>query len=346
MPEIAIDAVQLRLDRIFAEALERADAFGPDYVELWRRLEAASTGGKRARPALVLAAYEAFGGADPEAATALAAAFELLHTAFLIHDDIIDGDEFRRGAPNVAGAFATRARARGVESGRAREWGTAAALLAGDLALSLAHRLVASLDVPAEVRMRLLEIIDRAVFVSAAGELADVAGAINTPPLSEVIATLERKTAVYSCEAPLQAGAVLAGAGEREISALGRFGRFAGIAFQLTDDLLGVFGDGAVTGKSVLADLRAGKATTLLAHAATTDSWAAISALIGDPSLEEDAAAVVREHLHLCGADAETQRLAEQYAALAVAELAASELPETLADELAEFASSAVSRAR
>ena len=142
------------------------------------------------------------------------------------------------------------------------------------------------------------------MFVSAAGELADVvhAGSPEPPEVGRVLATLEQKTAVYSFECPLTAGAVLAGASEGAIGALARYGRLVGVAFQITDDILGVFGDPAVTGKSTASDLREGKQTALTAHAATTDAWPAISARLGDPELDDAAADVLRSALLDCGA--------------------------------------------
>ena len=92
------------LERFFSLAKNRASAFGAQYVELWNALEANSTGGKRFRPRMVMAAYQALGGTDQEAAAYVGAAFELLHTALFVHDDVIDNDFVRRGAPNISGS--------------------------------------------------------------------------------------------------------------------------------------------------------------------------------------------------------------------------------------------------
>ncbi|WP_419818817.1 polyprenyl synthetase family protein [Glaciibacter flavus] len=348
MLDVVLSPLQEELDRYFAAARLRASDYGEHYVELWDRLEQASAGGKRARPALVLTAHRHLGGSDERAAVQLALAFELLHTAFLIHDDVIDHDDTRRGVPTLIGAFTERGVSAGVDRGSSQNWGEAAALLAGDLALSHAHRLVAQVRTDAETRDQLLDILDRAVFISAAGELSDVTNSATrgSLPVSDVLATLERKTAVYSCEAPLQAGAVLAGAGEEDVATLGRYGRLVGVAFQLTDDILGVFGEEATTGKSAHADLREGKHTTLIAHAATTDAWPDIAPHIGDPELTAERAAVVRERLRECGALDDTLRLARGHAELAKAELSASALPPALTAQLAVFADRAVERVR
>jgi geranylgeranyl diphosphate synthase type II len=340
--------IETELARFFAAARLRASDYGEHYVALWDCLERASSGGKRVRPALVLAAYTGFGGRDPALVAPVAVSFELLHTAFLIHDDVIDRDLTRRGEANIAGRFNDRALANGAAADQAGVWATAAAILAGDLALSEAHRALAKLPVDVPTRLRLLDLLDRAVFVSAAGELADVTNSSARHPLSvaEVITTLENKTAVYSFEAPLQTGAVLAGASAEAIRLLGRYGRFVGVAFQLTDDLLGVFGDPAQTGKSVTADLREGKQTALIAHAGGTESWSLIAPYLGKVDLTDEEADRAREHLRACGAKAAAEKLASDHARLAVDALDPAIIPAELRATLIELADTAVNRAR
>ncbi|HYI33564.1 MAG TPA: polyprenyl synthetase family protein [Glaciibacter sp.] len=348
MTEITTATLETELTRFFAAARLRASDYGPHYVALWDALEGSSTGGKRVRPALVLAAYAGFDGRNSAVVTPVAMSFELLHTAFTIHDDVIDRDLARRGVPNIAGQFAQRAVAHGVGEGQAQVWATTAAILAGDLALSEAHRSLAILPAPAPVRARLLDLLDRSVFVSAAGELSDVTNTASDGPLAveDVLSTLEQKTAVYSFEAPLQAGAILAGAPEDSVDILGRFGRLVGVAFQLADDILGVFGDEALTGKSALADLREGKQTALVAHAGTTTAWKSIAPFIGKADLSEEEAERVRVDLRACGALQAAQTLAGDHAREAVALLDTPAIPAGLRLTLADLADSAVNRCR
>jgi geranylgeranyl diphosphate synthase, type II len=340
--------VETELQRFFAASRLRASDYGDHYLALWDTLAVASAGGKRVRPALVLAAYAGFGGQDTAIAIRVAVACELLHTAFIIHDDLIDGDLTRRGVPNVAGTFASRARENGADDRRSSTWATAAGILAGDLALSEAHRTLGMLDIDSGIRVQLLDLLDRAVFVSAAGELADVTNAATSQPasLDSVLATLEHKTAIYSFEAPLLAGAILAGAPAEALDAVGRFGRLIGVAFQLTDDTLGVFGDPAKTGKSVLADLREGKLTALVAHARTTECWPTIAPYIGDADLDETGAELVRAHLRACGAAQLAEDLTHSYANRAIESLDTPAVPEALRSSLTLLAETAVSRCR
>ncbi|BDZ53342.1 polyprenyl synthetase family protein [Agromyces marinus] len=348
MPERLDADVDEGLRVFFAEARLRAGAYGSHYAALWESIEHQSSGGKRIRPGLVWSAYRGFGGVDRTVVTGVALAFELLHTAFLIHDDLIDRDTVRRGVPNVAGRFAARATEFGGDARASEVWGATAAVLAGDLALSRAHREIAILPIGDDRRRALLDILDHAVFVSAAGELADVVSSLHgsTPELEGVLAMLEQKTAVYSFEAPLSAGAVLAGAPASAVAALGRFGRLAGVAFQITDDVLGVFGDPVSTGKSASADLREGKRTALIAHAAATTAWPEIRDRLGDPALDDAGASALRERLRGCGALDAAVASAAEHVTLALHELEGAEVPLQLRSELAGFAQQAIGRVR
>ena len=348
MPELIAAGVETELQRYLAAARLRASDYGAHYVALWDALAQASHGGKRARPALVLAAYTGFGGSDLELALPVAVSFELLHTAFIIHDDVIDRDLTRRGSPNVAGEFTLRAVRHGASIDQARVWATTAAILAGDLALSEAHRAIATLPVAARIRGRLLDLLDRAIFVTAAGELADVTNTVERQPvtMAEILTTLEQKTALYSFEAPLQAGAILAGAPPRALDDLSRYGRLVGVAFQLADDVLGVFGDPAVTGKSALSDLREGKLTALIAHARTTDAWPKIAPLIGTGTTTESEAELVRAHLRACGAVRAVDEVAADHVRRAIDALDSTNVPEALRQTLTGLAATATDRQR
>src|SRR5690606_8628901 len=146
----------------------------PEHRELWSALADAAEGGKRLRPALFHSVYLALGGRESAVAAKVAAALELLHTALVVHDDVIDGDDVRRGTPNVVGVFARRARERGHDAERAIHYGQSAAILAGDLALAGAVRTLALSGAESATVARMLDLLDRAIHLSAAGELADV----------------------------------------------------------------------------------------------------------------------------------------------------------------------------
>ena len=280
------------LCRLLDAGRVRAQAIDPDHALLWSALADAAEGGKRFRPALLISTHDALGGDECCAAVEVGAALELLHTAFVIHDDVIDGDHARRGRPNVSGTFRARALGAGATAHEADAYGRTAAILAGDLALTTTMRTVATCGASADVVDRLLDLFDAALHTTAAGELADVRLTLDLAPASlEESVTMEaNKTGAYSFALPLQAGAVLAGADEATIARLGEAGHVLGIAFQLVDDLIGVFGDSSLSGKSSTSDLRCRKQTPLLVHARSTAQWDQICLHLGRDLADEELA--------------------------------------------------------
>jgi geranylgeranyl diphosphate synthase type II len=324
--------VAAALSELLGRGVTQGQSLGAGYRRLWAELATATEDGKRLRPALLEASYRAWGGTDAHAFSMIGAAIELLHTAFVIHDDVIDDDDRRRGRLNVSGSHAAEARARGVEDGRAREYGAAAGILAGDLALAAALRAVATCAVPTGTVRRLLDLFDTALHTTAAGELDDVrlSLGLDAASVEETLTMAERKTAVYSFALPLQAAAVLADLPEPTVQAAGEVGRLLGTAFQLVDDLQGVFGDPAETGKSTLSDLRAGKQTSLIVHARTTDRWDEVAPFIGDATITEVEGRRVRDLLDSSGSHAFVQTLACQCALDALTLSLRSGLPRAL----------------
>ncbi len=302
----ALGEVELRLHDFVNRGAARATRHSPHYAELWRTMRTAVAGGKRVRPQLLLSSYTQLANADDDAAIQLAVAIELLHTALLVHDDIIDGDDERRGAPNLVGAFRSAGRSAGLGPVAAERWGETAGILAGDLLLMSALRMGVLPELDRRRADRIAELLDESIFRAAAGELADVAYAsrLTTPSVGDIRDMMADKTAHYSLELPLRAAAVLADAGVEIEERLGAVGRSLGILFQMQDDLLGVFGDPDRTGKSAIGDLREGKQTLLVAFARDTPAWAAVAEHFGDPMLDEPGAEALRQALELSGARA------------------------------------------
>jgi geranylgeranyl diphosphate synthase type II len=336
------------LERFFSLAKNRAVPFGAEYVKLWDAIESNTAGGKRFRPRMVMATYEALGGRDAEASAYVGAAFELLHTALIVHDDVIDRDFTRRGIPNISGSYRDIATTQGIPMPTAEHRGMSAAVIAGDLALFNSYRLIDRSGVTDGIRTRLLEILDYALFASAAGELIDVEFSLdpNIAEIDELLRVARLKTAVYSFECPLQAGAVLAGADEELVTVLGEFGRDIGISYQMVDDVLGVFGKESETGKTTVGDLREGKRTVLIAYAAGTREWPEISGLVGKSDLSRGEAALVRSVLETCGARGFAETMARDHARRAIATLDAAVVPQALREELALVVDAVLDRVR
>ncbi|WP_413333768.1 polyprenyl synthetase family protein [Brevibacterium sp. GP-SGM9] len=296
--------IETRMREVLAASRGRARSLTPQYERLWDRLERIARGGKLLRPRLLIDTHTALGGTDESAAIDAACAMQLLHIALVVHDDVIDHDTLRRGEPNITGSFAAEAIERGAPESTATTWGEASSLLAGDLMLTLAQSLLARLDVDRDRRIAILDIVEDTIAQSAAGEQSDVWLSLRLERASaeEVLEMIARKTSAYSFEAPVTVAAVLAGSSPELIDRLGAIARRIGIVYQLRDDVLGVFGDEARTGKSVLSDLREGKETLLIAFARPDPGWAEVDHLFGRPDLDEVDGQRLRESIEATGA--------------------------------------------
>jgi len=334
-------------DDFLVTGSDRARALGGEVAALWDALVEAADGGARMRPALVRIAHDALGGADPVAVDAVAAAVELLHQAFLMHDDVIDHDVVRRGRLNVAGSFLARAVADEAPPAQGAAYASAAGILAGDLVLVGAYRQLARARTDGHTAARLLDLFDATVLETAAGELEDVRAALGVDELTEpdVLQTAERKTAAYSFSLPLRAGALLAGAADDTLRTLDRLGRSLGVAFQLRDDLLGVFGDEETIGKSTLSDLREGKVTALVLHARRTPLWDELAPFVGNPHLTPAGAERARALLVRSGALGHVQWLVARHVAAARRHADRLGLLDALDDWLSVFAAAGAGRA-
>ncbi|MDI2098864.1 polyprenyl synthetase family protein [Ruicaihuangia caeni] len=310
------------------------------------------SGGKRIRPLLLLHTYRRLeeqrdGSRDtdsssPETASGvidIAAAFELLHAAFVAHDDVIDGDLKRRGDLNAVGEAVSLAVDHGVPPKAAARLGVTAGILSGDLLLGAAYSLVARAAVPTEVRSSLLDLVDRTLLDSAEGEYADVWFSIapsHADP-ERVVVTSELKTARYSFQAPLLAAATLATSEPAVRDALDEIGAALGTVYQLRDDVLGVFGNPETTGKSALGDLREGKHTLLVELARSTDAWRGASDRFGKPDLDEVDAERLRGALRDSGALAQVESEIQRRVDSAARRIDEAPLPQELQTYLAHL---------
>ncbi len=256
-------------------------------------------GGKRLRPAFCHWAFVGAGGEpDDEVAADAGAALELLHSFALVHDDIMDGSDRRRGAPAVHRAFIDRHEASGWR-GQARRFGEGAAILVGDFAFVYADVLMAR--VPADARA----VFDELRIELCVGQYLDLSATATGGREAAQARTIEwYKSGKYTVERPLHLGAALAGRLAELREPLSAFGLPLGEAFQMRDDLLGVFGSEAVTGKPVGDDLREGKLTPLLAAASARVQGADLRLLeqVGTGELTVDEIAAICDLLAASGA--------------------------------------------
>jgi geranylgeranyl diphosphate synthase type I len=264
--------------------------------------------GGRIRPLLCCCGYAACGGEGgplDERIILAASSLELLHTFAILHDDVMDGSSMRRGEPTIHRRVADEHRASGLP-GDSERYGISVAILAGDLALVISDYLLAQSGFSPELLNDAAVPVTRMRLDAIAGQYLDLnhsGRGVTDPNLTARIARL--KTGSYSVEGPLLVGATLAGAPENSKRALEAFARPLGEAFQLTDDLLGMFGDPQVTGKSADNDLRQGKPTSLMARALSLASPATkenILSVWGDPACSDEDLEILRKTVYESGA--------------------------------------------
>jgi geranylgeranyl diphosphate synthase type I len=268
-----------------------------------------------------------------------AAALEMFHAFALIHDDIMDGTATRRGRPTVHRALAGRLGA-ALAPEQAEQLGVSAAILVGDLALTWSDELLYAGLTPRRLAA-VLPLVTAMRAETVHGQYLDVTSARRAGADASLALRIARdKTAAYTMERPLQIGAALAGAQPELLAGLSAYALPAGEAFQLADDLLGVFGDPRTTGKPDLDDLRGGKHTVLVALArehATPEQRDTLDTLLGTPGLDLRGAARLRRVLVATGARAEVERLITERRGQALTALHALALPAPLAEALARL---------
>jgi geranylgeranyl diphosphate synthase, type I len=306
----ATNAVGTVLTQVLDERLRHSRAVDPVFArELADRLATlAVQGGKRLRTAFAHCGWRAAGGSgDATAVLQTGAALELLQACALVHDDVMDGSVQRRGAPALHVQIARRHWAAGMH-GSSESFGTSAAVLTGDLALAWADDLLTETALGTPHGPRLHEEWRAMRTEMVAGQYRDLhAQAARSSGVDEALTIATLKSALYTVARPLALGASLAGADEHALDALRAAGRCAGLAFQLRDDLLGAFGDPALTGKPADDDLHSRKLTYLLAVAvqladATGDHQAAAALAPDAEPKSEKAVPQVRSALKRTGA--------------------------------------------
>src|SRR5262249_38032656 len=256
--------------------------------------------GKRLRPAFAYWGWRGAGRPDCDGIVTAAASLELLHACALIHDDLMDGSATRRGQPSVHQRFARRPGPAG-RSGPDDRFGTAAAILLGDLCLSWSFGMLRDCGLSAAAVHQGMPVYDQMCTEVTAGQYLDaLAQAQRATDVDTALRVIRLKTAKYTVERPLHLGGALSGCGPALTAAYTAYGLPVGEAFQLRDDVLGVYGDPAVTGKPAGDDLREGKRTVLVALAAERADPAqrtVLDRLLGDPELSPAGVAALRQVL-------------------------------------------------
>ena len=324
------------------------DVLGPDARRLLAAARTSVSGGKRLRGSFCYWGFRAVSATvpDEDALVRAAAALELLHASALVHDDLMDASETRRGVPAAHAAFA-RLHRESHWRGEAASYGAAAAILLGDLLLSWSDELLRRSGLPEAGVGAAMDYFDATRSEVIVGQFLDVSvQARGSSDVEEAMRVLRYKSAKYSVERPLNVGAALAGADDEQQRQLSGFGLPLGEAFQLRDDLLGVYGDPAVTGKPAGDDLTEGKRTVLVAVAMRRAGPAERERLdtsLGRP-LDDREVDDLREIITGCGAQAEVERRIDALTEQSLAALTASTVSRPARGALLDLARAATQR--
>jgi len=344
-------AVTDQLRRYFHDRRDQTAYIGGDYDILIAALQDfVLGGGKRLRPAFAYWGWRAVAAGEPDPDVLLLfSALELLHACALVHDDVIDSSATRRGKPTAHVQFAALHRDRNWR-GSPDDFGISAAILLGDLALAWADDIVFGADLSPDALRRVQRVWADIRTEVVAGQYLDiVAEASAAESIASAMNVDTFKTACYTVARPLQLGAAAAADRPEVQAAFGQFGTDIGVAFQLRDDVLGVFGDPAVTGKPSGDDLRSGKRTVLLAEAVQlaekSDPVAAnlLRTSIGT-ALTEAQVGELRNVIEAVGALAAAEQRIATLNQRALATLAGAPINETAKVGLSELASIATNR--
>ncbi len=305
-------------------------------------------GGKRLRPAFAYWGYRSTGAPDSQELINAVATLELVQAGALIHDDLMDASDTRRGEPSVHRRFEALHSAT-LWYGRAEQFGAASAVLLGDLCLVWSDEMLHRSGFDPGTVLRARATFDQMRTEVMLGQYLDVLSQVTADTSAARASLVARyKSAKYSVEHPLLFGAVLASADTVLLRAFSAFGLPLGEAFQLRDDVLGVFGDPAATGKPAGDDLREGKRTYLMAlafeGAGSESDREVLAGSLGNPSLGEAAVADLREIILRSGALRRTEERIEELTASALASLATAEITDEARLALRALADSAVHR--
>ncbi len=344
------DRVRSVLDEFVDEQAARLGPLGPDGSRLVAASRDATAGGKRFRAMFCHWGFRSVrtcrDAAEEDHLFRAAASLELLHASALVHDDIMDASDTRRGRPATHRRFAAEHRQAG-HRGNPEQYGAAAAILLGDLLLCWADEMLRTCGLPHEAVHPALRCFDAMRTEVVLGQFLDVSvQARGDADVAQSMQVLRYKSAKYSVERPLLVGAALAGGPDRTSAELSAYGLPLGEAFQLRDDLLGVFGDPEVTGKPAGDDLAEGKRTVLVAlalEALPPGEAKALDDSLGRPLSDREIVELQRV-IERSGAHAEVERRIEALTARSLAAVDAADLPPEARDTLRDLAAAATQR--
>ena len=306
-----------KLAQYFAKKLREMREFGPSARGAVKNIrDLVLAGGKRVRAGFMYWGYLAAGGEEFEKIIEASMSIELTHIFLLIHDDIIDRDDFRHGMSTVHKKYERLAR-RFYKKVDSKHFGDSMAIVVGDMAAAFGNDIIFNSRFAPEKKQRALSKLQEIVTNTVSGEILDVIlEARGWASEKEILKVHKNKTAKYTVEGPLHLGVLLAGADNKILRALSEYAIPVGIAFQIQDDILGAFGNEKKLGKPVCSDLREGKQTLLVAKALAFGNKSerrVIKALLGKENVSEKEIELFRETVKNTGSLKYSQDLARKY---------------------------------
>lgn len=360
MPEHPLDAANLRprvqaiVDQFLGEQTSILLAVGTDVEPLLDSVTSLLSGGKRLRPAFCYWGWRGAASSDQltdsafdNAVMQAAGSLEFLQACALIHDDVMDGSDTRRGQPAAHRQFASMHRGNQWAGGSDR-FGEGAAILLGDLCLSWADELLLTSKLPQESLSQAKAVYNEMRTELMAGQYLDLLEqARGGGSIERALRVVRYKSAKYTIERPLHIGAAIAQAPQSVFEAYSGYGLPLGEAFQLRDDILGVFGDPEITGKPAGDDLREGKRTVLIAIAAERANETQLKELrekLGDEHLNLDGVSTLREVIQSTGALDYTENLIGELLEQSIESLNSADLEKGAKEVLTNLAYAATKR--
>jgi geranylgeranyl diphosphate synthase, type I len=325
--------IDKRLVAFLEQQIEESFKVSPRLKPLVTTFSAQSEGGKRLRGCLVRLGYELIESFNPEIYQA-SLAYEIVQTSLLSHDDIIDKSSIRRGKKTM------------YQSLGGDHYGTSQTIILGDIGFFLSFQLITNADFPVKRKLKALETFNDSLLKTAAGEMLDIEISLKGKEdfsKEDSLKISHLKTAHYTIIGPLQLGASLAGGKDRFLEVLEEFGKNLGIAFQIQDDILGIFGDEKTLGKSTLSDISEGKPTLLYLEALKRANQAqkeVLKDLYGKADITDRAAEKIRELFKDLGALDFANKKALEYvskAKLVIPKISKDQKKQRLLEELADF---------
>lgn len=336
--------VENYLDKVILETKKR-DSFMAEAVEYVKKMVMA--GGKRLRPAFMYYGYLAAGGKEKSKILRASVGIELIHIFLLIHDDIMDQDGKRHGLDTLHTKY-RKFGERIFKNKNCEHFGNSMAMIIGDMVGALGNQVIYESEFDPRLLMKALSKLQSIVSMTVIGQSQDFHIEFRGKATEkEVMSMYENKTAKYSIEGPLHLGAILSGAGEKNIQGLSKYAIPLGIAFQIQDDILGIFGSEEKLGKKVGADIIEGKQTLLVIKAkqkANEKQKKKMNFLLGKKDLKMDEARIFQDIIRETGALDYAKNLSQELVIKAKKELGTMKINAEAKNFLTEIADYMINR--